>query len=192
METLITFSFNYRADNGSMSGKLERSYTHALTSYKDYSEFLKYIVREMCDWYRNFPFATRATVDDAGDDSDSPQKGDIVSLVPVAADVGSPDCKMSDREEKEDATTAACAYAAAAAAAAAADGAGEAATAAGPDPRLEKCNVHCNKFAGLLNAVPTRACKRFCPHNLNHLKHCMRYRIRYCIRYGAENIRCVA
>jgi hypothetical protein len=35
--------------------------------------------------------------------------------------------------------------------------------------------------------------RRFGPHNLNQMKHRMRYRKRYgMVRYGAENLRCVA
>ncbi len=33
--------------------------------------------------------------------------------------------------------------------------------------------------------------RQFGPHNLNQMKR-MRYSVRYCIRYGAENLRCVA
>jgi hypothetical protein len=85
LRTLITLSFFQRSDDCSMSGKMEHFYTQALTSYKDYqySEFHKYIIRNMRDWYRNFPFAT--IVDDAEDDSGCPKEGDIVS-VPVATD----------------------------------------------------------------------------------------------------------
>ncbi len=46
LETLIVFSVYYRADDPSMSGKMDQFYTKALALYKDYpySEFHKYTV----------------------------------------------------------------------------------------------------------------------------------------------------
>jgi hypothetical protein len=52
LETLITFSVYYRADNPRMSGKVDQFYTDvfvALAGYKDipYAEFYKYIIRKL-------------------------------------------------------------------------------------------------------------------------------------------------
>jgi hypothetical protein len=73
LETLVAFSPYYRADDASMSGKIELFYQQALLSYNDYylyDEFHTYIqlARKMSSWYEHFkPPGAKAEEADTSD-----------------------------------------------------------------------------------------------------------------------------
>ncbi len=100
-ETLIAFSVYYRADDPSMSGKMDLFYTKALASYKDipYAEFHKYITRTLDNWYWLFPFKKNDYA--AENESFSGKEGDIVEVPAVDVSKDGQSFHMSDGEEEE-------------------------------------------------------------------------------------------
>jgi hypothetical protein len=177
LETLITFSVYYRADE---------LYIKTLASYKDilYAEVHKYIIRKLDHWYRLFPFKLKDNA--AEGDAFSGEEGDIVDAPAGNTSIVGQSFNLSDGEELEDEAGVAdedilrdrdkeadnvsaveANGAVADRAAVAAAGAGEVASAAAGCPRPKTRVVHGNEYTGLLNAVPMRACRQFGPHNLS-------------------------
>jgi hypothetical protein len=181
LETLIAFSFYYRADDLSMSGKMEQFYTNELALYKDYQypeiapEFHRYIVRKMENWYMMFQFPS--TDNAAEDDSVSCEEGEIVDVPAVDARTVSRCFSMSDDEAgvcdedihldgEQEAESVAIVEAAQT------RWANGAAAPLSPRqamvrwrqplrrPRPEKSAATGNKYTDLLNAVPRRALRR--------------------------------
>jgi hypothetical protein len=81
-----------------MSGKMGQFYTQALGRYKDYpyTDFHKYIVRKMENWYRMFPFPS--TKNDVEEDSVSGKEGAVVDVPAVDASTFTRSYAMSDDE----------------------------------------------------------------------------------------------
>ncbi len=79
LETLVAFTPYYRADDASMSGKMETFYTKTLKRYKAYlyKEFHKYISKELIAFYDRF---NPAEVKEEPAEPSSPKEGDVVEV----------------------------------------------------------------------------------------------------------------
>jgi hypothetical protein len=64
METLVVCSYYYRADDASMSGKMEAFYQEALLLYKDFNnrQLHEYITRKLAAWQDSATSCINCTV----------------------------------------------------------------------------------------------------------------------------------
>jgi hypothetical protein len=97
LETLIVFCCYYRADDSSMTGRMEQSYTEALTRYRDYKypDWQEYIARKMTDWYKAFLLATTEAVVDMDVEAEEVEEGAVVDAPAVVAGGASGAFRMS-------------------------------------------------------------------------------------------------